>query len=156
MPASRSATVTFAVVLIVAAAVGSMVGVRLARRGAKLSGGVTSEGTSVGTFKFNVNGCASGHAFTPGFSGVELHSSGGYALRVVDSGPRARLWLYGQSPTQPALGIGQPSCTEWDVRVDEAGVTVSRIKAVNGHVHVTCAIGGGTVTAHVTFERCAQ
>lgn len=146
----------FAIVLIAVAVGGSMVGVTLARRGAKLSGGVTADGTSVGTFKFNANGCASGHGIVPGFFGAELHSASGYALRVVDTGPHARLWLYGRSPTQPALGIGQPSCTEWDVRVDWAGITVNRIKAVNGHVNVTCAVGGGTVTAHVTFERCAQ
>ncbi|HMF41542.1 MAG TPA: hypothetical protein VKQ32_12655 [Polyangia bacterium] len=156
MPASRSATTTLGITIVVVAALGAVGGVLIARRaGAKINGGVTAEGASVGTFKFNASSCASGHAFVPGFFGVELRGSGGQALRVVDSGPRARLWLYGQFPTQPALGIGQPSCSEWDVRVDWAGVVVNRVKAVNGHVNVTCAVGGGTVTAHVTFERCA-
>ena len=145
----------FAIVLIAVAAVGATVGVTIARRAAKISGGVQSDGASVGTFKFNPSSCASGHAFVPGFFGAELRGSG-YALRVVDSGPGARLWLYGATPTQPALGIGQPRCTEWDVRVEWANVTVNRVRAVNGHVNVTCAVGGGTVTAHVNFERCAQ
>src|SRR5262245_46985962 len=98
----------FAIVLIAVAAGGAVVGVMIGRRTAKISGDVTAERASVGTFKFNASSCASGHAFVPGFFGAELRGSGGYALRVVDSGPGARLWLYGASPTQPALGIGQP------------------------------------------------
>jgi len=146
--------VTLAIVLVLVAGIGAAAGVMMARRAKKMSGSVAAVGTSIGTFTFNPTDCVSGHALARGFLGAELRGSGRQALRVVDSGPRARLWLYGTG-TQPALGIGQPTCAEWDVRVDWAGVTVNRVKTVSGHVNVTCDVGGGRVTAHLVFEKCA-
>jgi hypothetical protein len=154
--ASRSATVTLGISMVVVAAIGAAAGVAISRRaGERVSGRVTSEATSVGSFSFSVNDCASGEAFVPGFFGADLRGEGSADLRVVDSGAGARLWLYPQASGRPALGIGKQSCTAWDVLVDWAHVTVNRVKTVSGHVHVRCAVGGGTVTADVTFERCA-
>jgi hypothetical protein len=34
-------------------------------------------------------------------------------------------------------------------------LTVNRVNTVSGHVHVTCAAGGGALEAEVDFVRCA-
>jgi hypothetical protein len=155
--ASRSATVTLGISMVVVAALGAVGGALISRRGAeKIAGRVSATGTSLGSFSFRVDDCASGQAFVPGFFGADLRAEGrAGALRVVDSGDGARLWLYPPASGQPALGIGKQSCSRWDVRADWAHVTVNRVKTVTGHVHVTCAVGGGQVTADVDFERCA-
>jgi hypothetical protein len=153
--------VTFGIILAVVAAVGAVVGVWISRRAAgRASGSVKSESTSVGTFSFGVNACASGQTLAPVFFGVELRGvgpgAGAAALRVVDSGDRARLWLYPPISGTGALGIGKASCVRWDVRVDAVDATVSRAKAVSGHLRVDCNVGGGRVTADVDFARCAR
>ena len=158
----------FAVVLVVVSAVGAGAGVLMARRnGEKAGGSVIADGTPVGTFSFGVTDCASGQAFVPGFVGVDLRGSGsgqmpgsgegegGFDLRVVGTGDDAELWLYPKGSTTGAIQIRKRDCSEWDVRVDWAGVTVNDVKTVSGHVMVACAIGGGKLTAVVDFERCA-
>ena len=153
---SRRATLTVAISIVVVAAAGSVGGLMLSRRFAEKAGGsVKVDGTSAGTFSFQVKECASGHAFVPGFFGADLRSGTGKALRVVDSGEEARLWLYPPPPGRGPLGIDKPSCSRWDVLVDWTHVTVNRVKTVSGHVRVDCAVGGGKLTADVDFERCA-
>jgi hypothetical protein len=153
--ANRSTTVTL-IAVIVLAAVGATAGIVISRRSAeRVTGKVTAEKTAAGTFSFSVNDCASGAAYLPGFFGVDLRSREGYALRVVDSGEGARLWLYPKPGEGGAIGISKPHCAQWDVLVDWAHLIVNRVKTVSGHVNVTCNVGGGTVAAHVDFARCA-
>ena len=143
--------------MVVVAALGAVGGVAISRRaGERVSGSVKADGTSVGTFSFGVNDCASGHAFVPGFFGADLRGGYSNSLRVVGSGDQARLWLYPPVSGSPALGIGKANCSRWDVFVDWAHVTVNRVNTVSGHVRVDCKAGGGTVTADVEFARCAQ
>jgi hypothetical protein len=147
----------FAVVLIVVAAVGAGIGVLMVRHaGVKVSGSVKVEKTTIGTFSYNVNDCASGAAFVPGFFGADLRAPGGYALRVVESGDKARLWFFSQGGKQGSVAVGKEHCAKWDVFVDWAHMKVNRVSTVSGHVRVDCAVlGGGTVKADVNFERCA-
>lgn len=146
----------FAVALVVVAAAGAALGVLMARRGqAKVSGTVVADKTSIGDFHFAVNVCESGAALVPPFLGVGLRGPDGYAMRVADSGDSARIWLYSQGGKHGALQIGKRSCSQWDVIVDWAQVTRNRVNAVNGHLRIACAVGGGKVTADVTFALCA-
>jgi hypothetical protein len=155
--AGKASTTAFTVLLVVVAAVGAVVGVLMARHGGmKIGGKVTTEGTSIGSFSFTPNDCESGGASTPPFLGAVLRAEGGYALRVVESGDSARLWVYSQGGKQGALTIDKRSCSQWDVAVAWARTTVNRVNTVNGHVRVKCGVGGGKVTADVHFERCAQ
>jgi hypothetical protein len=126
------------------------------RTGEKVSGSVVADATPVGTFSFGPGDCASGQAFVPGFFGVDLRGEGGFDLRVVGSGDDAELWLYPKGVQTGAIQIHKHDCSEWDVRVEWAGVTVNRVSTVSGHVMVACAIAGGKFTAVVDFERCAQ
>jgi hypothetical protein len=154
--ASRPATATLAIAVVVVAVIGATAGVVISRRSAeRVSGSVNAQRTRAGTFSFSVNDCASGQAFVPGFFGVDLRSREGYVMRVVDSGEGARLWLYPKPGEGGAIGISKPPCARWDVLVDWAHLTVNRVKTVSGHVHVDCAVGDGKVAADVTFERCA-
>jgi len=147
----------FALLGIFIALVGVGIGVLMMRHGAmKLRGGVSVEGTSIGSFSFRANDCASGAAFVPPYLGANLRAEGGSGLRVVESGDKARLWVFSQGGKQGALTIDKGSCSQWDVVVDWAHETTNRVNSVNGHVRVKCAVGGGKVTADVTFERCAQ
>ena len=155
--AGKVSTVAFALFGVVVAVVGVGIGVLLMRHGAmKLSGSVSVEGTSIGSFSFRANDCSSGAASVPQYLGANLRAEGGYGLRVVESGDRARLWVFSQGGKQGALTIDKGNCSQWDVVVEWAHATVNRVSAVNGHVRVTCAAGGGTVKANVTFERCAR
>jgi hypothetical protein len=155
--AGKVSTVAFALFGIVVAVVGVGIGVLLMRHGAmKLSGSVSVEGTSIGSFSFRANDCSSGAASVPQYLGANLRAEGGYGLRVVESGDRARLWVFSQGGKQGALTIDKGSCSQWDVVVDWAHQTINRVNSVNGHVRVKCGVGGGKVTADVTFERCAQ
>jgi hypothetical protein len=154
--ARKAATVVFALIVVVVAAVGAAIGVLMARHGAvKLSGKVDVEGTSIGTFWFSPNDCVSGAAYVPTYLGANLHAAGGYGMRVVDSGDRARLWVFGQGGNG-ALTIDKSSCSQWDVAVDWAQKTANRVSTVNGHVRVKCAVGGGQVKADLLFERCER
>lgn len=146
----------FAIVLVVVMGVGAGAGVLMARHTEERVGGsVIADGTPVGTFSFGVNDCASGQAFEPGFFGVELRGEAETHLRVVGTGDDAELLLYPQGVHSGAIKIHKTDCTEWDVRIDRAGVTVDDVSTVSGHVMVACAIGGGKLTAVVDFERCA-
>lgn len=147
----------FVVVLIVVAGIGAGIAVLMARRaGMKASGRVSVDKTSIGSFAFTVNDCASGAASIPSFLGADLRAPGGYAMRVVDSGDKARLWFFSQGGKQGSVAVGKQHCSQWDVLVDWAHTKVSRVSTVSGHARVTCAaIGGGTLKADVTFERCA-
>jgi hypothetical protein len=147
----------FAVVVIVVAAVGAAIGVLMVRHtGVKVSGGVKVDKTSIGSFSYTVNDCASGAAFVPGFFGADLRAPNGYAFRVAESGDKARLWFYSQGGKQGSVTVGKEHCAKWDVFVDRAHTKVNRVSTVSGHVRVDCAVtGGGTVKADVTFERCA-
>jgi hypothetical protein len=156
----------FALVLVVVSAVGAGAGVLMARRsGEKAGGSVISDGTPVGTFSFAVNDCASGQAFMPAFFGVDLRGigqaqteadgEGGFDLRVVGTGDDAEVWLYPRGSTTGAIQVRKRDCSEWDVLVEPAGVTVNRVSTVDGHVRIACAIAGGKLTAVVDFERCA-
>ena len=156
MPASRRATVTLGIAVVVVAAIGAGAGVMMARRARETVGGsVHANGTSVGSFSFRPNDCASGQAFVPGFFGVDLRGEGGYSMRVLGTGDKARLWLYSQGGAHGSIAIDKPNCSRWDVGVDWAHVTVNRVKTVSGHVRVACRAGGGTVSTDVVFERCA-
>jgi hypothetical protein len=148
----------FAATLIVVAAVGAAIGLLMVRHaGMKVGGNVTVEKTSIGSFSFAVNDCASGAAFVPGFFGADLRARDGFALRVVDSGDNARLWFFSQGGKQGSVAVGKQHCSQWDVFVDWAHMKVNRVNTVSGHVRVTCApLGGGTVKADVNFERCAM
>lgn len=155
--ARKASTLAFAIIVLAIAAVGIAIGVLMARHGAmKVAGRVTVEGTSIGSFYFDPNDCASGAASVPSFLGANMRAQGGYGLRVAGSGDNARLWVFSQGGKQGSLTIDKPSCSVWDVLVGGAHQTVKRVNAVDGHVRVTCAVGGGTVKANVTFERCAQ
>jgi hypothetical protein len=139
------------------AAIGVAIAVLMARHGAmKVSGTVSADGTSIGTFSFDTNDCASGAASVPSFLGADLRAQAGYDLRVAGSGDGARLWLFSQGGRQGSLTIDKPSCSQWDVRADWAHQTVNRVNAVSGHVRVNCTAGGGKVAADVRFERCAR
>ena len=147
----------FAFVLVAVMGVGAGAGVMMARRAEERAGGsVIADATPVGTFSFGVNDCASGEALERGFFGVELRGEADCALRVVGTGDDAELWLYPQGVHSGAIQIRKDDCTEWDVRVDRAGVTVDDVSTVSGHVLVACAIGGGKLTAVADFERCAR
>jgi hypothetical protein len=153
--ARKASTLAFAIIVVAIAAVGVAIGVLMARHGAmKVGGKVTVEGTSIGSFTFDPNDCASGAASVPSFLGANLRAQGGYGLRVAGSGESARLWVFSQGGRKGSLTIDKPSCSQWDVLVGGAHRTVKRVDTVGGHVRVTCAVGGGTVTANVTFERC--
>jgi len=155
--AGKVSTVVFALFGVVVAVVGLGIGLLLMRHGAmKLSGRVSVEETSIGSFSFRPNDCASGAAFVPQYLGANLRAEGGYGLRVVESGDSARLWVFSQGGRQGALTIDKGNCSQWDVAVDWAHQTINRVNTVNGHVRVKCGIGGGKVTADVTFQRCAQ
>ena len=155
--AGKTSTIAFALLGVAIAAIGVMIGVLMARHGAmKVGGKVDVEGTSLGTFWFGANDCESGAAFVPPDLGANLRAEGGYGLRVVGSGDKARLWVFSQGGKQGALTIDKGNCSEWDVAVDWAHKTANRVSMVNGHVRVQCSVGGGTVKANVTFERCAQ
>ena len=155
--AGRVTTTVFALLGVAIAVIGVTIGLLMARHGAmKVGGTVTAQGTSIGSFSFGVNDCASGAAFVPSFLGANLRAEGGYGLRVAGSGDTARLWVFSQGGKQGSLTIDKPSCSQWDVAVDWAHQTVNRVNTVNGHVRVTCTAGGGTVKADVRFERCAQ
>jgi hypothetical protein len=148
--------VTLAISVAVVAVLGVTAGIVVSRRSAeRVSGHVNVEKTAAGTFSFSVNDCASGQASLPGFFGVDLRSREGYVMRVVDSGERARLWLYPKPGEGGAIGISKPHCSRWDVQVDWAHLIVNRVKTVSGHVRVDCAVGAGKVAADVSFERCA-
>jgi hypothetical protein len=127
----------------------------------RVTGLVRAQGTLVGSFAFAVNDCASGHAFVPGFFGVDLRgqrpgqSKAGFDLRVVGSGDDAQLWLYPPGAKSGAIPIGKADCAPWDVFVDWAHVTVNRVQTVSGHLHAACTVGGGNLTADVDFVRCA-
>jgi hypothetical protein len=149
--------VTFVIILVAVSAVGAGAGVLMARRTEeKVSGSVVAEATPVGTFSFVPTDCASGQAFVPGFFGADLRGEGGFDLRVVGNGDEAELWLYPKDAQTGAIQIRKRDCSEWDVRVDWAGVTVNRVSTVSGHVLVACALVGGKLSAVVDFERCAQ
>ena len=153
---SPPAAIALGLAAIAVVAIGAIASLTIGRHfAAKVNGSVTADATAVGTFSFAVNECASGHAFVPGFFGADLRGGGGQALRVVDTGDDARLWLYPRGGGHHPLGIDKQSCSEWDVLVDWAHVTVNRVKTVSGHVRVTCVTGGGKLTAHVDFEHCA-
>jgi hypothetical protein len=155
--ARNARTIALAIIAVAIAAVGVTIGVLMARHGAMRVGGtVTAEGTSIGNFSFDVNDCSSGAASVPSFLGANLRAQGGYGMRVAGSGDGARLWVFSRGGRQGSLAIDKPSCSQWDVSVEWAHRTVSRVNTVNGHVRVTCAAGGGTVKADVRFERCAQ
>jgi hypothetical protein len=169
--ARRASTIVFAIVLVIVSAVGAAAGVLMARRnGEKAGGSVVADGMPVGTFSFGVTDCASGQAFAPGFFGVDLRGGapgsgegqsegqggGDFDLRVVGSGDDAELWLYPKGSTTGAMQLRKRDCSEWDVLVEWAGVTVNRVSTVNGHVKVACAIAGGKLTAVIDFERCAS
>jgi len=155
--AGKATTTVFAIIVVAIAAVGVTIGVLMARHGAmRVSGSVTAEGTSIGSFSFDANDCESGAAFVPAFLGADLRGQGGYGLRVAGSGDSARLWVFSQGGKQGSLTIDKPSCSQWDVAVDWAHQTVNRVNTVNGHVRVKCKAGGGTIKADVRFERCAQ
>jgi hypothetical protein len=146
----------FALLIAGVVCVGVVIAVLMARHGAmKLGGRVSAEGTSIGEISFTPNDCASGAAFVPPYLGANLRGEGGYGLRVVDSGDKARLWVFAQGG-KGALTIDKVACSQWDVVVAWAQATANRVNAVNGHVRVTCAAGGGTVKANVTFERCGR
>ena len=154
--AGKTSTTVFALLIAGVACVGVAITVLMLRHGAmKVGGRVTAEGTSIGDVSFSPNDCASGAASVPPYLGANLRGENGYGLRVVDSGDKARLWVFAQGG-KGALTIDKVSCSQWDVVVAWAHATVNRVSAVNGHVRVTCAAGGGTVKANVTFERCAQ
>jgi hypothetical protein len=145
----------------------------------RVTGVVRAQRTPVGSFAFAVDDCASGHAFVPGFFGVDLRGQSpdqgqgrdqdqgqrqgqrqgrgktGFDLRVVGSGDDAQLWLYPPGAKSGAIPIGKADCARWDVLVDWAHVTVNRVQTVSGHLRATCAIGGGNLTADVDFVRCA-
>ena len=75
---------------------------------------------------------------------------------MAESGDNARLWFYSQGGKQGSVTVGKQHCSQWDVFVDWAHMKVNRVSTVSGHVRVNCAaMGGGTVKADVTFERCA-
>jgi hypothetical protein len=155
--ARRPSTVTLAIVLFVVAVAGALVGVKLARRGReRVLGSVVAERTPIGTFSFNADDCASGPAVATPFFGADVRGEG-YTLRVVESGPKARLWFYPQTG-RPAMALGKDDCTEWDVQVVSTDVTVNGVKTVSGHVNVTCTVnrGAGKVTAFLTFEHCGM
>ena len=147
----------FAIIVAVIVAVGVTIGVLMARHGAlKVGGKVTVEGTSIGSFSFGVNDCASGAGFVPQYLGAVLRAEGGYGMRVIESGDRARLWVFSQGGKQGALTIDKNACSQWDVVVGWAHKTINRVNTVNGHVRVKCAADGGTIAADVHFERCAR
>ena len=155
--AGKVTTTAFALLGVAIAAIGVTIGVLMARHGAmRVGGSVTAEGTSIGSFSFDVNDCASGAALVPGFLGADLRAQGGSGLRVAGSGDSARLWVFSPGGKRGSLTIDKPTCSQWDVLVDWAHQTVNRVNTVNGHVRVKCAAGGGTVKADVSFERCAQ
>jgi len=148
--AGKASTTAFVILLAVIAAVGAVVGVLMARRGSmKVSGTVATDGTSIGHIWFAVNDCESGEAMEPRFFGVGLRGKDGFAMRVVDSGDNARIWLYSQGGRQGALHVGKPNCAQWDVLVDRAN-------GGSGHVRIACTAGGGNVKADVSFERCGM
>ena len=148
--AGKASTTAFVILLAVIAGVGVVVGVLMARRGGmKVSGTVTSDGTSIGNIWFGVNDCESGAAMEPSFFGVGLRGKDGFAMRVVDTGDKARIWLYSQGGRQGALHLDKQHCAQWDVLVDRA-------KGGSGHVRIACAAGGGNVKADVSFERCGM
>jgi hypothetical protein len=155
--AGKVTTTAFALLGVAIAAIGVTIGLLMVRHGAMRVGGtVTAQGTSIGSFSFGVNDCASGAASVPQYLGAELRAEGGYGMRVVESGDRARIWVFSQGGKQGALTIDKNACSQWDVVVDWAHQTVNRVNTVNGHVRVQCSVGGGTVKANVTFERCAR
>jgi len=155
--AGKVTTTAFALLGVAIAAIGITLGVLMARHGAmRAAGSVTAESTSIGSFSFDANDCASGAAFVPSFLGADLRAQGGYGLRIAGSGDSARLWVFSQGGKQGSLTIDKPSCSQWDVLVDWAHQTVNRVNTVNGHVRVKCTAGGGTVKADVHFERCAR
>lgn len=155
--AGKASTAVILLIVVAIAAVGVAIAVLMARHGAtKVGGRVSVEGTSIGSFSFGPNDCVSGAAYVPPYLGANLAAEGGFGLRVVDSGDRARLWVFSQGGRQGALTIDKANCSQWDVAVTWAHETANRVSKVNGHVRVTCAVGGGTVNANLTFERCAQ
>ncbi len=140
----------FAILLVVIAGVGVVVGVLMARRGGmQASGTVAADGTSIGTIWFAVNDCESGEAMEPSFFGVGLRGKDGFAMRVANTGDNARIWVYSQGGRQGALHLDKQHCAQWDVVVDRA-------KGGSGHVRIACAAGGGNVKADVSFERCGM
>jgi hypothetical protein len=146
-----------AVVLVIILFVGATGGFLCLQRRAqeKVSGVVHAHGTPVGSFAFAVDDCASGQAFVPPFFGVDLRGRGQFDLRVTGSGDDARLWLYPPGVKKGAVAIDRFACTRFDVLVDWAHVTVNRVDTVSGHLHVTCAVGAGDLTADADFTRCA-
>jgi hypothetical protein len=155
--APRSKVTVFAVTAVIVA-LGIVAGVIVLVRHVteQVKGTVHAAGTPAGTFDFAVDDCASGHAFVPGFFGADLRGGGGrFDLRAVDSGDDAQLWLYPPGAKRGATLIARRDCSRWDVVVEWARVTVNRVYTVNGHVRVTCAVGGGTLAADVEFLRCA-
>jgi hypothetical protein len=154
--AQRKALLIVAVAVFLAAVIGPVAGLFIARRsGEEVTGRVGADRTPVGTFSFAVTECASGHAFVPGFFGADLRGGNGYHLRVADTGDDAQLWLYPRGGRTGAIELRKRDCSEWDVLIEWAHVTVNRVHTVSGHVQVACAVGGGKVTAHASFQRCA-
>lgn len=147
--------------LVVVAGIGAAVFLIVHHVQERVRGTVSAEGTAVGSFGFTVDDCASGHAFVPGFFGVDLRGQGrsggpgGFDLRVVDSGDDAQLWLYPPGAHRGAIPFSKADCARWDVLVEWAHVTVNRVNTVSGHLHATCAAGGETLAADVDFVRCA-
>ena len=104
--AQSKVLLALAVGIFLAAVVGPVAGLLIARRsGETLTGRVGADGTAVGTFSFAVTECTSGQAFVPGFLGADLRGSNGYDLRVAGSGDEAQLWLYPRG----AWAAGSPS-----------------------------------------------
>jgi len=155
--ARKGSITVFAVVLIVVAAVGAGIGVLMVRHaGVKVSGSVKVDKTTIGSFSYNVNDCASGWVAIGARNDCTRGAPGGYALRALDSGDKARLWFFSQGGKQGSVAVGKQHCAKWDVSVDSANAKVNRVSTVSGHVRVDCAaMGGGTLKADVTFERCA-
>jgi hypothetical protein len=155
--AKKPSTTAFAILLIAIASIGAVVGVLMGRHGrVKASGTVVADRTAIGSFSFGVNDCEAGTAMVPSFMGAALHGEGDYSMRVVDTGDKARIWLYSQGGRQGSVAITKTRCVQWDVVVASAHTTINRVEAVNGHIRIACAVGGGSVKADVNFERCAR
>ena len=152
-PAHR--TIAFALLGVAIAAIGVMI--RRADGAARGDEGGRQgrrRGHVAGSFWFGVNDCELGRRSCRPTWAPTCAPKAASACASSTAGRRG-CGRSRRAASRASLTIDKGNCSEWTCR--RLGAQPSnRVSMVNGHVRVQCSVGGGTVKANVTFERCGQ
>lgn len=129
----------------------------------RIEGSFVSTGKPIGDFTFTPAQCRTGARMD--FYGVVLVGNGpteGGLLVAIDPAQGTFLKIEMPGSCQPPdyekcteIMIKPEQCTKWDVDVGGTGVTINRMRMMQGHANVECAFPeGGTVKTNLDFGRC--